>query len=189
MDKIRLGAKNFLYPMPVVIVGADIDNKPNYITIAYCGIVQNQPPMIAVTLGKIHHTNKGIHNNKCFSVNIPSEDMIQLTDYIGIKSGKHIDKSGLFTPFYGSLKSAPMIEECPVNLECKLVDVLEYGGTNEVFVGEIIETYSRETYVLNGLPDIKSIRPLAFSMYDGNYWSIGRHLGKAWKTGKDYNAD
>ncbi len=186
MNKIKLGAKNFLYPMPVVIIGTQVDSKANFSTVAYCGIVQNQPPMIAVTLGKIHHTNKGIHQNNCFSVNMPSENMVKVTDYIGLYSGKSLNKADLFNVFYGELDAAPMIEECPVNLECKLVDVLDYGGTNEVFIGEIIQTYSREAYVLNGLPDIKSIRPIAFSMYDGNYWSIGNHLGKAWETGKDY---
>ncbi len=186
MDKIKLGAKNFLYPMPIVIVGALADDKPNFCTVAYCGIVQNQPPMISVTLGKRHHTNKGIHKQKSFSVNIPSEDMIKVTDYIGLYSGKSINKADLFNVFFGGLKNAPMIEECPVNLECKLVDILDYGSSNEIFVGEIVETYSREAFTESGLPDIKRVRPVAFSMYDGNYWSVGKHLGKAWEIGENY---
>lgn len=185
-SKNKLGAKNFLYPMPTILVGAMVDGKPNFITIAYCGIVQNVPPMIEITSGKIHYTNAGIKENKTFSVNIPSENMLKVTDYCGLVSGKKTDKSQLFNVFYGELKTAPMIQECPVNLECRLVDVLDYGGTNEIFIGEIIQTYSEENYISNGVPDITRVKPIIFSMYDGNYWSVGHHLGKAWEAGKEY---
>ncbi|WP_255333746.1 flavin reductase family protein [Methanosarcina sp. KYL-1] len=182
--KKAIGARSFLYPMPTTLVGANVNGKPNYLTIAFCGIVQASPPMIAVTLGKMHYTNEGIRENRCFSVNIPSRHMVELTDYCGIVSGKKVDKSGFFETFYGKLESAPMIRECPVNLECKLVDTLDFGGTNEVFIGEIVESYAEEHYLCNGIPDIEKIEPIVFSMYDNNYWGVGAHLGKAWCIGK-----
>ena len=121
MTKKSIGAKTFLYPMPTVLVGAQVEGIPNYLAVAYCGIAHHDPPMIAVSLGKNHYTNIGIKANGTFSVNIPSEDMVEVTDYCGIVSGKKEDKSPLFTSFYGKLKTAPMIEQCPINLECRVV--------------------------------------------------------------------
>lgn len=186
MEKRRIGAKTFLYPMPTVIVGATVGGKPNYITIAYCGIVQHAPPMVAVTLGKSHYTNAGIRESRSFSVNIPSEEMVELTDYCGIVSGNKVDKASLFTTFHGMLGNAPMIRECAVSLECRLVQMLDYGGTNELFIGEIVETYADESVLSHGLPDIRKLRPIIFSMHDNNYWKIGDHLGKAWSVGRKF---
>lgn len=186
MDKKKIGANTYLYPMPTTIVGANVNGKANFITIAYCGIVQHRPPMIAVTLGKIHYTNAGIKENGTFSVNIPSEEMVKITDYVGIKSGREIDKSQLFGVFYGELKTAPMINEAPLNLECKLIKILDFGGANEVFIGEIVQAYANEGILTNGLPDIKKINPIVFSMHDNNYWKIGEHLGKAWNIGRNF---
>ena len=186
MDKKKLGANTYLYPMPTTIVGANVKGKANFLAIAYCGIVQHQPPMIAVTLGKRHYTNAGIKENQAFSVNIPSEEMVEVTDYIGLKSGSVIDKSRLFGVFYGELKTAPMIEEAPLNLECKLIKILDFGGTNEIFLGEIIEAYAREEILTDGLPDIRKLKPIIFSMHDNNYWKVGEHLAKAWQIGSAY---
>lgn len=183
-EKKAIGARNFLYPMPITLVGAYVNGKPNYLTVAFCGIVHVSPPMIAVTLGKMHYTNEGIRENHCFSVNIPSRHMVEVTDYCGMVSGKKSDKSEIFETFCGKLEKAPMILECPVNLECRLVDILDFGGANEVFIGEIVESYAEERYLCNEIPDIEKIEPIVFSMYDNNYWGIGKHLGKAWSIGK-----
>lgn len=101
-------------------------------------------------------------------------------------SGTSVDKSILFEPFYGTLKTAPMIKECPLNLECKLVQTLDYGGSAEIFIGEIVEAYSEEQYLTNGLPDITKIKPIVFSMHDNTYWKIGEHLAPAFKIGKKF---
>jgi flavin reductase (DIM6/NTAB) family NADH-FMN oxidoreductase RutF len=172
--------------MPTILVGAHVNGKPNYLTVAFCGVVQASPPIIAVTLGKMHYTNEGIRENQCFSVNIPSRHMVEVTDYCGIVSGKRADKSGVFKTFYGKLEKAPMIQECPVNLECRLVDILDFGGASEVFIGKIVESYAEERYLCNEIPDIEKIEPIVFSMYDNNYWGIGEHLGKAWSAGKKF---
>ena len=183
MGKIKIGASPFLYPMPTTLVGAKVAGKPNYLVVAYCGIVQHEPAMIAVTMGKRRYTNAGIKENGTFSVNIPSEKMVIITDYCGIVSGKQVDKSGLFETFYGELKTAPMIKECPINLECKLVQTLDLGGTHETFIGEIVEAYTDEQYLTNGLPDIKKISPILFSIHDNNYWRVGEHLAQARNVG------
>jgi flavin reductase (DIM6/NTAB) family NADH-FMN oxidoreductase RutF len=186
MEKRRIGAKTFLYPMPVVLVGASVKGKPNYITIAYCGIARHSPPMISIACGRRHYTTVGIEENGTFSVNIPSEEMVEVTDYIGTYSGKSVDKSGLFETFYGVLKTAPMIKECPLNLECRVVQAVEIGGIKDIYIGEIVETYIEEKYLTDNLPDIKKMKPFVFSMHDNNYWKIGEHLGRAWSVGREF---
>lgn len=186
MKKERIGANTYLYPMPTVLVGANVKERANFITIAYCGIAQDSPPMIAVTLEKVRYTSQGIKENQTFSVNIPSQDMVEVTDYVGIKSGKIVDKSKLFDVFYGELRTAPMIEEAPLNLECRLVKTIDLGGTSEIFIGEIVETYVGENYLTNGLPDIEKIKPILFSVHDDNYWKVGEHIGPAFKIGLNY---
>jgi flavin reductase (DIM6/NTAB) family NADH-FMN oxidoreductase RutF len=187
MGKKKIRPGTHLYPMPVTIVGANVKGKANFMTIAWCGIVENKPPMIMVACSKSHYTNEGIKENKTFSVNIPSEDLVEITDYIGIKSGKEIDKSKAFDIFYGDLKTAPMITEAPLNLECKLVKNVDLGGTHDVFIGEIVQTHADEDCLTNGLPDIKKLKPMVFSTNDNNYWKIGDHLGKAWSIGRNYD--
>lgn len=189
MRKEKLGAKTFLYPMPTVLVGANVKGKANYITVAYCGIVQHSPAMLAIALGKTHYTNAGIKENGTFSVNIPSEEMLQITDYVGIYSGKSIDKANLFENFYGLLSTAPMIKECALNLECKLVQTVDVGGINDIFIGQIMESYAEEQYLTQGLPDIEKMKPIIFSMHDNHYWRIGEQLGQAWSIGRDYRPE
>jgi flavin reductase (DIM6/NTAB) family NADH-FMN oxidoreductase RutF len=112
--------------------------------------------------------------------------MVKVTDYVGMKSGKQIDKSLLFDVFYGELKTAPMINEAPLIHECKLVEILDLGGTNEIFIGEIMHTYIDENCLENGRPDIRKLRPILFSGYNNNYLEIGNDIGQAYKIGKDY---
>jgi flavin reductase (DIM6/NTAB) family NADH-FMN oxidoreductase RutF len=189
MAKKKLGQKTLLYPMPVVIVGANVDGKVNFNTIAYCGVAQSQPPMLSISMDKKRHTHKGILENKTFSVNIPSESMIQITDYIGISSGTQIDKSTLFEIFYGSLKTAPMIDECPINIECSVVTILDFGGKNDLIVGKIEETYSDEEYLSNDIPDIKKVNPIVFTRYDHKYYGIGEYIGLAYTIGQSYRGE
>jgi flavin reductase (DIM6/NTAB) family NADH-FMN oxidoreductase RutF len=104
-------------------------------------------------------------------------------DYCGIKSGKKIDKVGRFDIFYGELQTAPMINQCPVNMELKLHDVLDYT-THDIFIGELVQTYAAEE-VLNGDKiDIAKVRPLLFDMASIRYWSLGSAVGDCWSAGK-----
>lgn len=183
LSKKEIGADVFLYPMPVTLVGAQVSGRPNYLAVAFCGIMDAHPPIIYVALNKKHYTNAGIKENRTFSVNIPSADQAAATDYCGMVSGSKVDKSRLFKTFYGALGTAPMISECQVSMECSLVKVLDFGGLDETFIGEIVQTHADESCLTDGLPDMKKVRPMAFTMHDNNYWSLGEHLGKAWSIG------
>ncbi len=183
MGKIKINKKIPMYPMTVTLVGANVEDKANFLTVVWCSIVNFRPPLIAVVLNKNHYTNKGIKETKTFSINLPSTDMVSLVDYCSIVSGREADKSTIFTTFYGTLKTAPMISECPISLECKLIETIGFA-THEIFIGEIIDTYTEEGYLTNELPDVKKIKPILYSMYDNNYWKLGESIGQAFHLGK-----
>ena len=188
MAKSRININDFGYPMPVTLVGSLVETKPNFLTAAWVSRVNFKPPMIAVALGKNHHTNKGIQYNKSFSVNIPSVDLIKETDYCGIVSGKTTDKSELFEVFYGDLKTAPMIKQCPLCLECKVINTVEMQA-DILFIGEMISAYSEDKYLTQGYPDIQKIKPFILTMPDNNYWLLGEKIGQAWAIGKQFEQE
>jgi flavin reductase (DIM6/NTAB) family NADH-FMN oxidoreductase RutF len=179
--KKELGAKNCLYPLPTTLIGALVNDKPNFITIAHVGIMD----MDSVSLGmnKSHYTNTGIKSNRTFSVNIPSVKMVKETDNCGLFSGKAKDKSALFKTFYGKLKTAPMIEECPVNMECELIRTVDFTS-HDVFIGKIVATYCDETVLTDGVVDFAKVQPILFVMNDGSYYKLGDKFAKAWDVGK-----
>jgi flavin reductase (DIM6/NTAB) family NADH-FMN oxidoreductase RutF len=181
--KIEVGAKNFMYPTPTTLVGANVAGKPNYITIAHVGIMKYAT--LSVSLHKSHHTNAGVKEHGTFSVNLPSARMVKVTDYCGLVSGREVDKAALFQTFYGKLKTAPMIQECPVNMECKLIHTLDLG-THEIFIGEIAETYCDEECLTQGKgEDLARVDPILFSMSGARYFRVGEQIGLAWTAGKE----
>lgn len=183
--KIDLGPKVASYPMPVSLVGANIDGKANFMVAAWFTSASISPPRVAVALNKAHYTNRGIRENKAFSVCIPSEDLVAAADYCGLVSGSKTDKSEVFDVFYGKLKTAPMIAECPVSLECKLEKVVD-NVTHELFIGEVVSTFTEEKYLTDGAVDLKKVKPFMLSFNDKLYVALGETLAKAWNAGKNY---
>ncbi|AAM03781.1 TPA: flavin reductase family protein [Methanosarcina acetivorans] len=182
-EKIKINNNVFIYPMPVTLLGANVKGKANLMALGWVSRVNANPPMLGVGVNKSHYTPEGIAENGSFSVNFPYSGMVKKTDYCGLVSGEKVDKSGLFEVFYGELKTAPMIKECTLNLECRVVETLEFP-TNYFFVGEIIAAYSEEQYLIQGKPDIKKMDPLLLTMPDNSYWTVGDYAGAALKTGK-----
>lgn len=187
MNKVNLGPTIPAFPMPVSLVGTRVDGKPNFMAVAWFTMASYKPPRIAITLGKGHYTNPGIKENKTFSVSLPSEDMVEITDYCGIVSGKKTDKSEVFDLFYGELETAPLIRNCPLSIECELVEIVE-SASNEIFIGEIIAIYTEEKYLAEGKLDFGKMKPLILSQPDTAYWSLGEPVAKAWSIGKKYKA-
>jgi flavin reductase (DIM6/NTAB) family NADH-FMN oxidoreductase RutF len=185
MKKINLGSKPILYPMPVVLVGAHVDNKPAFMTAAYCGIINSDPAMISVSIRPSRFTGKGIRQNNHFSINIPTTSMAKEVDYCGVYSGSKVDKVAAckFDLFYGHLTAAPMINQCPVNLCCTVSQVIELG-THELFLGRIDEAYISDDCMTDEKPDIQKIKPLAFiTGTEGGYAAIGKIISPAFKPG------
>jgi flavin reductase (DIM6/NTAB) family NADH-FMN oxidoreductase RutF len=182
MEKIKIDNNSFVYPMPMSLVGAVVDGKVNFMAVGWVSRVNFKPPMIGVALGG-HYTNKGIEEQREFSVNVPGISMIEKTDYCGLVSGSRTDKSGLFDIFYGELKGAPMIKDCPVCMACKVIEIVRLPS-NTLFISEIVEAYSEEQYLTDGHPDVKKINPFTLTMPDNGYWTVGDNVGRAWSAGK-----
>ena len=183
--KTQLGAVNVLYPTPTVLVGAMVEGKPNFITIAHIGIMTHTH--ISLGMGKIHYTNAGIKENKTFSVCLPSENLVVETDYCGIMTGKKTDKAALFEIFYGDLKTAPMIQQCPVCMECRLDRIVDFPS-HDIFIGEIVQTYADEALLSDTKVDVSKLKPLLFDMSSKKYWSLGAEIASCWNIGKQLKA-
>ena len=134
----KIGPVNALYPTPTTLVGALVNGKPNFITIAHIGIMTMNH--ISLGIHKSHYTNAGIKENQIFSVCLPSEDLMVETDYCGIMTGKKTDKAAIFDVFYGELEKAPMIRECPICMECRLERIVDFEA-HDVFVGDVVQTH------------------------------------------------
>jgi flavin reductase (DIM6/NTAB) family NADH-FMN oxidoreductase RutF len=178
--KEKLGTVNALYPTPTALVGATVNGKPNFITIAHVGIMTYTH--ISLGMGKAHYTNAGIKENKTFSVCLPSENLVVETDYCGIMTGRKTDKATVFDIFYGELKTAPMIQQCKVCMECRLDRIIDFA-THDVFVGEIIQTYADESVLSDRRIDVAKLKPLLFDMSSRKYWSMGGEIAKCWNIG------
>ena len=184
--RIDLGGIGALYPMPVVIVGAMDGDRENFATIAHVGILNfGQPQYISIGLHKSHRSNDCIKAAKAFSVCLPSQEMVVETDHVGIVSGKGEDKSKVFGTFFSEARNAPMVKECPVCMDCRLHEVLDYG-THEVFVGEVLHTYADEEVLTDGKVDVAKLRPMLFDMGSKQYWSLGPPIAKCWDVGRGY---
>jgi len=184
--KKKIANKNVLYPTPVTIVGALVNGKVNFLNVAHIGILNAGPPhLISLGMGKAHFTNIGIRENKTFSVNIPSQNQIIEADYVGLVTGSKVDKSEVFETFFGELETAPLIQNCPLSMECRLYDIYELK-THDVFIGEIVATYANEAVLTEGKVDLSKVKPLLFDMSSMQYWSLGQPVGVCWSVGKQY---
>jgi flavin reductase (DIM6/NTAB) family NADH-FMN oxidoreductase RutF len=186
--KKSVGAKTFLYPMPVFIVGTyDDQQKPNIATVAWGGICCSKPPCLNICLRQATYTYGNLMSRKAFTVNIPSESYVKESDYVGIVSGRDADKFAVtgLTPVASDLVDAPYIQEFPMVLECRVSHVLEIG-LHTLFVGEILDIKVEEALVTEkGLPDITKIKPFSFAMDSMAYYATGPFLAPAFSIGKE----
>ena len=169
---------NLLSPLPVVLVGVLVKGRPNYLVIGYiCPFDFGK--YIFFSLFKKRYTSLGIHENKTFSVNIPSEDLINETNICGSKSGRDFDKSTLFNNFYGDLKTAPMIQECPITIECEVTQILDYDP-NEGIIGKVIKSYVNSECLTNDKLDMRKVHPIIWATGgDFNFYKLGDRLEPA----------
>ena len=186
--KKSFGAKTLVFPTPVWVVGTyDKNGKPNAMSAAWGGICCSRPPCVAVSLRKATYTYGNIVGRKAFTISVPSETHAREADYIGIVSGKNVDKfhaAGL-TPVRSTLVDAPYVEEFPLVLECRLLHTFEIGLHTQ-FVGEILDVKAEESVLgEKGLPDIEKVRPILFDPEINTYHGVGKLLGRAYSIGKE----
>ena len=185
MTKVTMRPARLMYPRPTLLVGANVDGKANFMAVGGGGVANSDPPMIGVPIQHHRYTLKGILKNMTFSVNIPSADLVTETDYCGIASGAEVDKVQVcrFKVFYGNLNDAPMIEQCPINLECRVVHALNLGSHSFV-IGQVEGTYVTESCLTDGKADVRKIKPLIFDLESAEYLAFGEVVAKAFSIGK-----
>jgi len=182
MSKITIDKSLFCLPWTQTLLGTHLNGKVNFMALDWLTRVNFDPVMMGICVNKLNASNDAIREAGEFSINVPTVEMIEVTDYCGIVSGRKTDKSGLFDVFYGELKSAPMITDCPINIECKVTETVDLP-TNTFFIGEVLNIYSEERYLTEGKPDVKKVNPFLLTMPDNRFWSVGDNIGKAWKDG------
>ena len=188
--KTTFGPQKILFPLPASLVVTGTMEKANIVTIAWVSLLTSSPPTLGVSIGTKGYSGDEILKNKNFTVNIASADIMTETDFCGITSGKDVDKfekTG-FTKMQSKHISSPLIKECPLNFECKLVNSSVFGTTNH-FAGEILEVHMDtdkmgDTNDYTSL-DIEAMNPLIYIGGAREYRKLGEKAGDAYQVGKN----
>ncbi len=178
MAKKQVKAETALFPLPVVLVtSTDSSGKPNIITLAWAGIICSEPPMLSISIRPGRYSHGLIKQQMEFTVNIPTSRIVTQTDVCGTVSGRSHDKfkeTGLCAEPASVIK-APLIKECPVNLECKVKDIVSLG-THDMFIAEIVSVHVDESVMsASGKADQSKVKPFSYNW--GEYWSLGEKIG------------
>lgn len=181
MTRINWKPSNLLNPLPVVLVSStDKNGRSNVMTAAWTGTICSDPVMVSVSIQKRRYSHSIISDTKEFVINIPNVSLALYTDYVGIYSGKKIDKFNLpgkykVTAIDSKTVKAVTIDECPIALECKVKEVLELGS-HDMFIAEVTSVSIDEDCLnKNGKLDFKKADPLAYC--HGEYYSLGKKIG------------
>lgn len=167
-----------LAPIPAVMVTCQgKDSKPNIITIGWVGTINSEPPMVSISVRPSRHSYKLIKESGEFVINIPSKKLARETDLCGVLSGSKEDKfheTGL-TPAESNTVKAPIIAECPLNLECKVKQEIPLGSHN-MFLAEITSVQVSQEYIdKEGKFDLNKADLLGYA--HGTYLSLGKQIG------------
>lgn len=177
-DKAKLDAFEALYPLPVVLLTCQVEEgKSNIITLAWVGIVSSDPPQLSASVRPSRYSHDILEKAGYFVINVPSAAILKKVDQAGVTSGRSINKWKEigFTPLPSSLAGAPLIKECPVNIECKTRQVLSLGA-HDMFIGKILAVHAdRDVLDAEGGVDFTKAQPVVFN--HGEYWSLGQKIG------------
>lgn len=179
--KKDLGSVPALYPTPLVVIGAMVQGKPNWVLAGHVGIMGHDRVM--VSLAKSHYTNRGIKETGVLSINIVDEDILEKADYVGCFSGTNTDKSHVFGYTPGA-QGAPIIDAAQVSMECTVADTYETDGFDN-FILEIHHTYADESVLGDtGKIDYDKLKPVLFEMPGYTYLKTGNTIGKCMSMGR-----
>lgn len=180
MPKTVLNPSTALFPVPAVMVScAAPSGAKNIITLAWVGTVCSEPPLVAIGIRPSRHSHPMILDAQEFVINLPSADQTVATDYCGIVSGRDHDKfaeCGFTAAPASRLQHAPLIAECPVNLECQLRQVLHLGS-HDLFIGEVVAVQAEAELVNGGRIDQQAAQPICYA--GGTYYGLGKLIAKA----------
>lgn len=178
------GAKTWLYPMPVLIIGTyDELGNPNAMNAAWGGVYDyNQ---ITVSLGS-HVTTENIRKTGAFTISVATKQTMEASDFVGLvsleKCKDKISKAGLH-PFKSKFVNAPLFEEFPLTLECKLISLDGEKGKGGTLIGEIINVSIDERILTDNKVDIKKLEPISFDPINNKYLLVKEEVGDAFKSG------
>lgn len=167
-----------LNPLPAVIVSCGDSKRSNLITVAWTGTICTNPPMLYISVRPERFSHAIIKDTMEFTVNLTTSAMAQVTDWIGVKSGRDFDKwreTGL-TPYPGSAVSCPAIAESPISIECRVKEILSLGS-HDMFIADVVNVLADEKYIdpSTGALDLGKANLLEFS--HGHYYASGSELG------------
>ncbi len=179
MNRINFGAKPFIYPMPVLIIGTyDENGVPNAMNAAWGTITDMNEITISMSP---HKTTENLAKTGAFTVSIATENTVVPCDYVGVESASKVPdkfaKAG-FHAIKSDYVNAPLIEELPMALECK---VKSYE--DEILVGEIVNVCAAESILTDGKIDPKKLKPIAYDPVNHTYMGLGEVVGNAFKDG------
>jgi flavin reductase (DIM6/NTAB) family NADH-FMN oxidoreductase RutF len=190
--KVKFDSLPYIYPIPIVLIGVNVNGKPNFTTIGDVGLMGINPPLVYISSHIKHHSNKGILETGCYSINFPSTDMLSVVDYCGQVSGKDVDKGALFDIFYGDLETVPLIQKFPVNLECRVVKEFCIQH-RQVFVSEVVQTHVDEAFVSKTddrlvIAALPKLDPVLYGL-DNRYYQIGAVIGTGYQEAEKLGRD
>ncbi len=179
MGKQVWKAGNMVYPLPAVMVStADKSGKSNILTIAWTGTICTNPAMVYISVRPERYSYHMLKESGEFVINLTTEQLAKATDYCGVRSGKDVDKwkEAHLTPAKAEkLLYAPVIEECPVNIECKVTEVKELGS-HHMFLAEVLAVQIDEQY-LNEKNKFELNKTGLMAYSHGEYLSLGKKIG------------
>lgn len=191
MQRHHLGPRTLTYPMPALLVGSyDAEGRANIMTAAWGGICCSTPPCMAVSVRHERWTHKAILERRAFTVNVPSTALVAQTDLAGMVSGAVMDKfaaTGL-TAVHSTLVDAPYVAQCPLVLECELIQTLDLGSHTQM-VGKILDVSALESCMDGDQPDISRVAPLVYDGASRRYYGLGREVAQAYAAGRIYLDD
>ena len=166
-----------IYPVPAVMVSCGTMEEKNIITVAWTGTINSDPAMTYVSIRPGRHSYEMIKNTGEFVINLVTEDLAYACDFCGVKSGRDMDKFAemKLTAKKGEKVDAPIIYESPVNIECKVKEIIPLG-THHMFLGEVVSVSVSDDYLdETGKFHFDKAKPICYS--HGAYYGLGKKLG------------
>ncbi|MCR4675568.1 MAG: flavin reductase family protein [Lachnospiraceae bacterium] len=178
MSKQSWRPGNMLYPVPAVLISlSDKDGNNNLITVAWAGTVCSDPAMVSISVRKERHSHHMLKESGEFVINLTTKKIVKAVDYCGVRSGRDVDKfkeTGL-TPGEAKKVACPIVEESPVNIECKVKEVIELGS-HDMFLAEVVNVQVEES-LLNEKGTLKLDRADLVAYSHGEYYALGEKVG------------
>ena len=177
MAKVVWKGGTLLSPVPPVMVSCgDMDNS-NIITIAWTGILNSNPPKTYISVRPQRHSFEIIKNTREFVINLTPAALVKEADYCGVYTGAKVDKFQKcgFTKGAASTVGCPIIEECPMNLECKVTDIVELGS-HHMFIADITAINVDES-LLDEKGKLRLDKAKLAAFAHGQYFELGKKIG------------